>query len=149
MRDKKYCYEFPRPAVTVDVVVLTRDRRPRVLLIRRKQPPFAGAWALPGGFVDMDESLEDAARRELREETGVELKRIEQLGTFGEPGRDPRGRVISIAYLGRVAADRVEPRGADDATEAAWHDLARLPVLAFDHRQILKLARQRLRKRQF
>ncbi|MBM4069920.1 MAG: NUDIX hydrolase [Planctomycetes bacterium] len=146
MPAKKYCYEFPRPAVTVDIVVLTSDVRPRVLLIRRKHAPFAGMWAIPGGFVDMDESLADAARRELREETGVAGKRLEQLGTFGAPGRDPRGRTISVVYLTRVDADQVQPRAADDAEEAAWHDLARLPRLAFDHRDILKLARKRLRQ---
>lgn len=144
MREKKYCYEYPRPAVTVDIVVVTRDARPRVLLIRRKHAPFAGMWAIPGGFVDMDESLEDAARRELREETGVASKRLEQLATFGDPGRDPRGRTISVVYFTRVDAAKVQPRGADDAKEAAWHDLARLPKLAFDHREILNLVRMRL-----
>lgn len=148
MPAKKFCYEYPRPAVTVDIVVVTRERRPRVLLIRRKHAPFAGMWAIPGGFVDMDESLEDAARRELREETGIAGKRMEQLATFGDPGRDPRGRVISVVYLTRVDARRVQPRGADDAREAAWHDLASLPKLAFDHRAILTMVRKRLTLRQ-
>src|ERR1700737_4987912 len=103
----KYTYDYPRPAVTVDVVIVTREGRPRVLLIRRKNEPFRGMWAIPGGFVDMDESLEDAARRELREETGVRARRLEQLHTFGGPGRDPRGRVISVAYLAEVDASRV------------------------------------------
>ncbi len=146
MLEKKFCYEFPRPSVTVDIVVVTRDARPRVLLIRRKHAPFAGMWAIPGGFVDMDESLENAARRELREETGVTGRKLEQLATFGEPGRDPRGRTISVVYLTRVDAAQVQPRGADDAQEAAWHNLARLPKLAFDHREILKLVRRRLRQ---
>ena len=88
---KKYTNDYPRPAVTVDVVIVTREAEPRVLLIRRKLDPFAGMWAIPGGFVDMDESLEEAARRELREETGVETGQLEQLHTFGDPGRDPRG----------------------------------------------------------
>jgi 8-oxo-dGTP diphosphatase len=141
---KKYTYDYPRPAVTVDVVIVTRERRPRVLLVRRKHEPFAGMWAIPGGFVDMDEPLEAAARRELREETGVEAGRLEQLHTFGDPGRDPRGRTISVVYLARVDADRVRPEAADDAAEVGWHPLSRLPPLAFDHQQILACARRRL-----
>src|SRR5215475_13895163 len=101
-KPKKYTYDYPRPAVTVDVVIVTRERRPRVLLIRRKHDPFADMWAIPGGFVDMDEALDAAAARELREETGVEAQRLEQLHTFGEPGRDPRGRTITVAYLAEV-----------------------------------------------
>lgn len=147
MSKKRFCYEYPRPAVTVDIIVITRDARPRVLLIRRKLPPFAGMWAIPGGFVNMDEALEDAARRELHEETGIKSARLQQLATFGDPDRDPRGRTISIAFLTRVHASAVQPRGADDAAEAAWHDLHRLPPLAFDHRQILKLARKRLKRK--
>src|SRR5690242_1603604 len=111
-RKKRYCYEYPRPAVTVDIVIVTRERRPRVLLIRRKHDPFAGVWAIPGGFVDMDESLEAAARRELREETGVEVAELEQLHAFGDPGRDPRGRTIAVAYLARVRAADVHPEAA-------------------------------------
>src|SRR3954467_675937 len=102
MSKKKFSYEYPRSSVTVDVVLITREEKPRVLLIRRKHDPFAGAWAIPGGFVDMDEDLETAARRELREETGVEAGDLEQLHTFGAPDRDPRGRTISVAYLARV-----------------------------------------------
>jgi len=143
----KYTYDYPRPAVTVDVVILTREDQPRVLLIRRKHEPFAGMWAIPGGFVDMDESLEDAARRELREETGVGAGRLEQLHTFGDPGRDPRGRVISVVYLAEVDGDRVKPRADDDAAEVAWHRLARPPRLAFDHASILALVRRRLNER--
>lgn len=133
--------------MTVDIVVVTREPRPRVLLIRRKEPPFAGAWAIPGGFVDMDESLEDAARRELREETGIDGGRLQQLATFGDPGRDPRGRTITIVYLARVNPKAVEPRADDDAAEVGWHDLARLPRLAFDHANILAMARKRIRKK--
>jgi 8-oxo-dGTP diphosphatase len=144
-RKKAFCYEYPRPAVTVDTIIVTRDARPLVLLIRRKHAPFAGMWAIPGGFVDMDESLEDAARRELLEETGVRVARLEQLHAFGDPARDPRGRTISVAYLARVSAAREKPRAADDAKEAAWHPLDQLPELAFDHRMILRMARQRLR----
>src|SRR5229473_2344318 len=113
----KYCYDYPRPAVTVDVAVVTREQTHRVLLIRRKHDPFAGMWALPGGFVEMDESLEAAARRELKEETGIDVGQIEQLSTFGDPGRDPRGRTISIVYLARLDASKINPRAANDAAE--------------------------------
>jgi 8-oxo-dGTP diphosphatase len=145
-RKKGYTYEYPRPAVTVDIIVVTTERRPRVLLIRRKHEPFAGAWAIPGGFVDMEESLETAARRELKEETGLDAEELEQLHTFGDPGRDPRGRVISVAYLIRVDAKQVKPIAADDAADVGWHDLAAPPPLAFDHALILETARQRLKK---
>jgi 8-oxo-dGTP diphosphatase len=144
-KKKPFCYEYPRPAVTVDVVIVTRERRPRVLLIRRKHDPFAGLWAIPGGFVDMDEPLDAAAARELREETGVEARRLEQLHTFGDPGRDPRGRTITVAYLAEVDAKQVQPKAADDAAEVGWHDLQALPPLAFDHDKILARARTRLK----
>jgi 8-oxo-dGTP diphosphatase len=143
----KFTYEYPRPAVTVDIVIATRERKPRVLLIRRKHEPFAGCWALPGGFVDMDEPLEAAARRELLEETGVRAARLVQLHTFGDPGRDPRGRTVSVVYLAHVDARRVAPRAADDAAEVGWFALARLPKLAFDHRDILRCARKHLKAR--
>jgi 8-oxo-dGTP diphosphatase len=143
-RKKGYTYEYPRPAVTVDVVIVTRERPPRVLLIRRKHEPYEGMWALPGGFVDMDEALDAAARRELREETGVDVADLEQLHTFGDPGRDPRGRTIAVAYLARVKAGDVRPEAADDAAEVGWHRLDRLPPLAFDHKEILACARRRL-----
>lgn len=142
-----YCYEYPRPAVTVDVVIVARGRPARVLLIRRAHAPFAGMWAIPGGFVDMAEKLEDAARRELREETGVKAGELEQLHTFGDPKRDPRGRTISVVYLARVDANKVKPRAADDAAEVAWHRLDEPPPLAFDHAAILACARQRLKRR--
>ncbi len=147
MPKKRYCYEYPRPAVAVDMAIVTRERPPRILLIRRKHTPFAGKWALPGGFVNMDESLEDAARRELLEETGVRTTRIEQLHTFGDPGRDPRGRVISVVYLARVNAGSVEPAAADDAADVGWHSLRRPPALAFDHDRIVALIRRRLQRR--
>ena len=143
---KKFCYDFPRPSVTVDIVLVSRERKPRVLLIRRKNEPFAGKWAIPGGFVDMDETLEAAARRELQEETGVRADALEQLHTFGDPGRDPRGRTISVVYLGRVNAGEMQPKAADDAAEVGWHFLEKLPPLAFDHDRILALVRQRLKK---
>ncbi len=144
MGKKKYTYEYPRPAVTVDAVIVTREEKPRVLLIRRKHEPFAGMWAIPGGFVDMDESLEAAARRELQEETGVTVKQLEQLHTFGDPGRDPRGRTISIVFLGRADAANLKPQAADDAAAVAWHSLQWPPRMAFDHAKILACVRRRL-----
>jgi len=143
---KKYTYDYPRPAVTVDVVIVTREKKPRVLLIRRKHEPFAGMWAIPGGFVEMEETLEAAARRELFEETGVRTTTMEQLHTFGNPGRDPRGRVISVVYLAQVAPRKLKPRAADDAAEVGWHDLSRTPPLAFDHAEILACARRFLKE---
>jgi 8-oxo-dGTP diphosphatase len=143
---KKYTYDYPRPAVTVDTVIVTREPQPRVLLIRRKHDPFAGMWAIPGGFVEMDESLEAAARRELREETRVEADQLEQLHTFGDPGRDPRGRTISVVYLAQVDPAQLKPQAADDAAEVGWHPLDQPPPLAFDHAAILACARDRLKQ---
>lgn len=141
-----FCYDYPRPSVTVDIVVVTKERRPRVLLIQRKRPPFEGTWALPGGFIDMDETLEASARRELEEETGLKVGKLAEIGVFGDPGRDPRGRTISVVYLTRVNVNQVKPRAADDAAAADWFPLERPPRLAFDHREILMRARAYLRK---
>jgi 8-oxo-dGTP diphosphatase len=146
-RRGNYCYEFPRPAVTVDLVVVSLEKEPRVLLIKRKSDPFAGVWAIPGGFVEMEEPLEAAARRELKEETGIAVGAIEQLATFGDPGRDSRGRTISVVYFGRVEPSTVKPKAADDALEVGWHRLAQLPPLAFDHDKILACARDHLARR--
>ena len=143
-KKKSFTYEYARPALTVDLVLLTTEARPRVLLIRRKHDPFAGRWAFPGGFVDENEPLEAAARRELKEEASVEVGALEQLHAFGDPGRDPRGWTITIAFVGRVDAAKLKPRAADDAAEVAWHAADEPPPLAFDHAQILDLARQRL-----
>lgn len=143
----RYTYDYPRPSVTVDVVVIMRARQPSVLLIQRKHDPFAGMWAIPGGYVEMEESLADAARRELREETGVEVAEVEQLHTFGDVNRDPRGRTISVAYLAIVNDGEVNAKAADDASEVGWHALARLPPLAFDHADIMAFAKQRLREK--
>jgi 8-oxo-dGTP diphosphatase len=146
-RKQKHVYDYPRPAVTVDVVIVTREARPRVLLIRRKHDPFAGKWAIPGGFVDENEPLEDAAQRELFEETGVRQARLEQLGAFGDPGRDPRGWTISVAFLAEIPAKSAKATAADDAAEVGWHRLDRLPPLAFDHAEILACARKRLKQK--
>ncbi len=143
---KTYCYDYPRPMVTVDVVVFAmRDGELEVLLVRRGRQPYAGQWALPGGFVDEDEALEAAARRELTEETALEDVFAEQLYSFGNPGRDPRGRTISVAYYALMSGDQAKTvRAGDDAAEAQWFAVNDLPELAFDHDQIVSCARERL-----
>lgn len=147
-RPKKFTYDYPRPAVTVDVVLATREVHPRVLLIQRKKDPFAGAWALPGGFVEESEKLAEAARRELKEETSLDVGDIEQLYTAGDPGRDPRGWTISVAYLARVDPEALKPVAADDAQAVAWFPLDKLPRLAFDHMMLLARVRARLADRE-
>src|SRR5258708_27601294 len=128
--------------VTVDIVLFTiRDRRLHLLLIRRLAKPFENRYALPGGFVREEESLDAAAIRELREETGVEQVYLEQLYTFGDPTRDPRGRVITVAYYALVP-DTLALRAGTDASDAAWFEATELPVLAFDHRKIVEYAHQ-------
>lgn len=144
---RQFSYEYPRPALTVDAAIVSREPRPRVLLIRRKKDPFAGKWALPGGFVDEGETLTDAARRELREETGIAAAELEQLYTAGDPGRDPRGWTISVVYLARVDADHLKPVAADDAAEVGWFSLDAPPELAFDHAMLLGRVRTRLADR--
>jgi 8-oxo-dGTP diphosphatase len=134
-----------RPALTVDVVAFSlREDDLKALLIRRAAAPYKGKWAIPGGFVRLTEGLDEAALRELEEETGVREVYLEQLYTFGAPRRDPRGRVVTVAYFALVPDD-VQPRAGDDAAEAAWHSMYNLPDLAFDHAEILKYALQRLR----
>lgn len=134
--------------VTVDVVIFTiRGRVLHVLLVRRAGPPFAGRHAIPGGFVQDGEGLEAAARRELAEETGVGHVYLEQLYTFGEPRRDPRGRVVTVAYFALIASDATRLRAGTDAAEAAWFPVAERPALAFDHAKILAYALERLRNK--
>lgn len=140
-----YQYEYPHPAVTTDIVIFTiRDGQLKLLLIRRGGEPFKGKWALPGGFVEIDEDLEEGARRELEEETGVSGVWLEQLYTFGRPGRDPRERVITVAYYALVPSDRLAIRAATDAEAVGWFALDELPPLAFDHAEIVAMARERL-----
>ena len=141
-----FTYEYPRPAVAVDCVVFGfDDGELKVLLIKRGLEPFKGAWALPGGFVRLDETLDAAARRELAEEAGLTDVYLEQLFTFGDVARDPRERVLSVSYYALVALDRHPPAAATDADAAAWFAVADLPSLAFDHAAIVTAAVQRLR----
>lgn len=142
-----YTYEFPRPSVTVDCIIFGLDEssKLKVLLIQRANDPFKDLWALPGGYVEMDETLETAALRELKEETGVRDVYIEQLYTFGAPGRDPRGRTISVAYYALVNLSEHPVEAASDARNVQWHEVDQLPPLAFDHNHILKVAADRLR----
>jgi len=142
-----YTYDYPRPALTVDCVIfgLDESHQLKVLLIQRKHPPFESAWALPGGFVHMEEDLEAAALRELEEETGVRDVFIEQLYTFGKPGRDPRGRVVSVAYFALVNLSEHPVQAASDARNVQWFPNDDLPELAFDHDHIMEVAINRLR----
>jgi len=140
--------QYERPSVTVDVVIFTlRENRLHVLLVQRKNWPYAGQWAIPGGFVEMDESLEEAARRELAEETGLDDPDVylEQLYTFGDPDRDPRTRVITVAYFALVGADLLQVQAGSDAAAADWFPAYDPPTLAFDHGDILDYAICRLR----
>ena len=141
-------YEHPRPALTVDCVVFgldLEDNDLKVLLVRRDLPPFEGKWALPGGFVREDEPLDDAALRELEEETGLRKVFLEQLYTFGQPDRDPRGRVVTVAYFALVKLSDHKVRAATDARDAAWFSVGDATELAFDHEAILEVAVDRLR----
>jgi 8-oxo-dGTP diphosphatase len=141
-----FSYPYPHPAVTTDVVVFTiRERRLSILLVKRANPPFDGCWALPGGFLDIDEDLDACAARELEEETGVNGLYLEQLYTFGASKRDPRERVISVTYYALVPLDAlVTPRAASDAADVGWHPVDQLPQLAFDHARIVDMAHDRL-----
>jgi 8-oxo-dGTP diphosphatase len=143
---RHFNYRHPHPAVAVDIAVFSlKDLTLHTLLIERGREPYRGAWALPGGFVRIAESLDDAARRELLEETGLDCAAVGQIGAFGAPGRDPRERVISIAYLAVVRMDSVTLRAGTDAAHALWWPSDSLPSLAFDHAEILSRARERLR----
>ncbi len=140
-------HEYPRPALTVDCVIfgLDESNKLKVLLIQRALDPFKDFWALPGGFVDMEETLEAAALRELEEETGVRDVFIEQLYTFGDPDRDPRGRVVSVAYYALVNLGEHPVRASSDARNVRWFELDKIPGLAFDHFKILNTAINRLK----
>ena len=141
----QYQYDHPRPALTVDDVILSSpsERPTRVLLIQRKSPPFEGAWAFPGGFVDIDETAEAAVIRELKEETGITGINFEQLHTFTSVDRDPRERVVSIAFIGEGEPSIHHPMAADDASDSKWFPIDSLPPLAFDHSEVIMVALKR------
>lgn len=138
--------KYEQPSVTADIVIFSmKDKDLKVLLIKRSLDPFKGKWAIPGGFVRINESLEDAAKRELEEETGVKGVYLEQLYSFGEVNRDPRGRVITVAYFALVNSESLDLKPSTDAYEAQWFSISKLPPLAFDHKSILDYALKRLR----
>ena len=138
--------KYERPSVTVDVLMMSlRQRDLQILLIKRRSWPYEGMWAIPGGFINMNESLETAAKRELQEETGVQDVYLEQLYTFGDPGRDPRTRVITVVYFALLDSERLQVQAASDAADVGWFSVYELPPLAFDHEQIIEYALNRLR----
>jgi 8-oxo-dGTP diphosphatase len=143
-----HCYRNPRPAIAVDIVLLREPEqpgdRPQILLIQRGHPPFLGSWALPGGFVEPDETLLVAAQRELAEETGLTNVDLQQIGAFGDPMRDPRGWVVSILYATRGTFSSPEATAGDDAHRVAWWPIEDLPPLAFDHPDLIKAALSRI-----
>jgi len=145
----KYIYDWPRPMVTVDAAVFAfYKNEAKLLLINRANEPFKGKWALPGGFVNMDEELEDAVVRELEEETGLKDVHLEQMHTFGKCGRDPRGRQITIVFMGIVTKGQNKIKAGDDAAKARWFDLKNLPKdMAFDHDEVAKFAITRLKNK--
>lgn len=133
----EYKYKYPRPAVTADCVVMTNEPLPKVLLIQRGADPFKGAWAFPGGFMNMDETTEQCAIRELEEETGLKVATVHQIGAYSKVDRDPRGRTITVAYLAIIDSPE-EVKGQDDAANAEWFPITELPHLAFDHYDIMQ-----------
>lgn len=145
MNKGTYTYDYPRPAVTTDCVIFGFDSEGlSVLLIERGIEPFKGCWAFPGGFMEMEEDAEDCAKRELKEETGLEIRTMRQLGAFTDVNRDPRGRTVSIAYYAVI--EKSEVKGADDAIQARWFPIDSIPPLAFDHDKILRIALEEIKK---
>jgi len=146
-KDKKnlFCYRYPHPAVTVDCIIFAlHENDLKVLLIQRGADPYKNFWALPGGFVEIDEDLDTAAERELAEETGLEKVFLEQLYTYGNPKRDPRERIISVAYYSLVRLKEHRPVAGSDALNTCWYSVRQLPPLAFDHQVIMDMAVKRL-----
>ncbi len=135
--EEQYCYKYPRPALTADCIVFTKEATPRVLLIERGDEPYKGSWAFPGGFMNMDETTEQCAIRELEEETGMRIDHVQQIGTYSKVDRDPRDRTITVAYLSVMDAP-CEVSGQDDAAKAQWFYINDLPNLAFDHDEIMR-----------
>ena len=145
MTDMSYCYSYPHPALTTDIVIFTiRDEKLKLLLVKRHGTPFKEMWALPGGFVSLEEDLHDCAMRALAEETGLHGVFLEQLYTFGKPNRDPRERVITVAYYALLPSDKLQIRAANHEQAVAWFALDELPHIAFDHHEILETAKKRL-----
>ncbi|MCL1492062.1 MAG: NUDIX hydrolase [Pseudanabaena sp. Salubria-1] len=144
-----YNYEYPRPALTVDCIIFGLDAQQelKVMLIQRDIPPFKGQWAIPGGFVRIEETLEEAALRELQEETGIHHIFLEQLYTFGDLGRDPRDRTVTVAYYALINLVEQKIQASTDARAAEWFAISNIPQLAFDHNQILQIAIARLRSK--
>lgn len=137
---------FQKPSVTTDLIIFTiKDNSLKVLLVKRNLEPFKNKWALPGGFVKIDESLENSAKRELQEETGVKNVYLEQLYSFGDVKRDPRGRVITVAYFALINSDKIKLMASTDVSDAEWFSISKIPALSFDHKKILDYAIQRLR----
>ncbi len=131
-----YTYKYPRPAVTGDCIVITKEVDAKVLLIQRADEPYKGCWAFPGGFLNMDETTEQCAIRELEEETGLKVNDVHQIGAYSKVDRDPRGRTITVAYLA-IIDNPISVLGQDDAAKAEWWPLSALPQLAFDHNDII------------
>jgi 8-oxo-dGTP diphosphatase len=145
MDSGRYCYEYPRPAVSADIVVFGfNGLNIRLLLIKRGQEPYKDNWALPGGFLEMDETIENCAKRELYEETALQYTKVEQLYTFSSLGRDPRGRVLTIAFWTIIHMNQAIIKAGDDAAQAGWFNLNSLPELAFDHSEIIQMALKKL-----
>ena len=146
MKEKNYCYKYPHPAVTADCVIFGFDGVGiKVLLIQRGIEPYKGKWAFPGGFMNIDETIEECAKRELEEETGLKASSVEQFYTFTDVNRDPRERVITVAHYALVRLEEV--KGGDDARSAQWFAMNEIPSLAFDHDRILRIAVNRLKER--
>ncbi len=141
-----YTYKYPRPALTVDIIIFKKENDDiKVLLIQRDNPPFKGQWAFPGGFVNIDETLENAAKRELQEETALTDVELKQLYTFGAIDRDPRFRTVSVVYYGFTNLNNDKVKGGDDAQKAQWFLINKIPKLAFDHNEILKMALEKIK----
>jgi 8-oxo-dGTP diphosphatase len=145
----KYVYDWPRPMVSVDAAVFVLSgKKVKLLLINRGNEPFKGQWALPGGFIGIDEELEDAVVRELQEETGVVGVQLEQMRAFGKCGRDPRGRQITIVFMGIAEKKQTKAKAGDDAAKARWFDIEKLPKnLSFDHDEVIAFVIRKLKKK--
>jgi 8-oxo-dGTP diphosphatase len=145
-KEKGFCYKYPRMSTTVDLLLFDNcAKETTILLIKRKNDPYENHWALPGGFIDMDEKVADAARRELQEETGVKIDHIDFLGYYDDIDRDPRGRTVSFAFTAITDKSSHRVKAADDASDAQWYAIHQLPLLAFDHQMIIEQAISKLK----